>query len=597
MALFKIKISSIVILGFCVFGISSLTFSSDTYHKYKHFEIVENNGNKLEIKIHKLIPGKNDYFRKLVINGKEKDADIRPFNINSRFDNPIKYDIDDKFPDVAKCTFSFYKSDPCNTFPWPNPPIWEQDVFVLKPYTDGITKITIENLAKEYAPLPILAEGERYYPVSIDYLLNRDCEDHDTNISKIRMTLKSTGRRAWFFKRNTYTEPSYVWSKGQFERELLKPEITRNKNHHKITRRKLTNRPTIPFPDIDDIEFDNLDKVLPYNGDNRFLLDTISNNPFKKAFRKRGNRSSFSERHGKKENITIYYSYLPNTKENRVIINYHFFYTYDPKNENERVYFRKASHVFDRESISIVFDKDDVLEREENGKELEPLFTIFAGHLSTQTIAMAKDKSKKWSYRGWQNRQKWSGGRVRVYWCDVLKIDKHPVAFVAKGSHAIYPSLGDYDVSPTKYVYKIVDLIKIPLPWISRIITDHTGTGTIIVPKDVPYKTCKEKESIGMEVVNYQLMDLEIGNITSKSSNSILAFSGYFVDIVGAGSNARFPPFTGRETRIDEFINGNKEKGKKLYVWDNSKVTSNVCKKMSELKTDLEVIFDKKLTD
>ncbi len=56
----------------------------------------------------------------------------------------------------------------------------------------------------------------------------------------------------------------------------------------------------------------------------------------------------------------------------------------------------------------------------------------------------------------------------------------------------------------------------------------------------------------------------------------MLAFSGYLVDIIII-KGAKFPPFTERETCINEYVNGD------IKVWDGAKISEKSEQRMNRL--------------
>ena len=87
-----------------------------------------------------------------------------------------------------------------------------------------------------------------------------------------------------------------------------------------------------------------------------------------------------------------------------------------------------ASHIFDRESITVVL----------RGSTKTPLSVFFGAHLAVQTMAHL-DKND-------QVIQDWKTGRVFVNWPELRKNGDHPMAVAALGSHGMYPVSGNYAV-------------------------------------------------------------------------------------------------------------------------------------------------------
>ncbi len=458
----------------------------------KRFEILHNDGKTLKIRVGELIKGLDECFIKHFINDEDQK--------NTR-EIPIPETLEYSISESGKHTFSFFKYDPSVEidtlsngidFNEDNDPIWEQDVFVIKHDSYRLSKDRIKKLAEDYAPFVFLDANERYLPASINYLLNKD-------------------------------------ENGGTKDEVLNLKVT------------------LKLPGTKDIEmsYNNLSEVLPYNGDNDSILDTIglsvSNLLDNKTL-----RDALENRTGDRDNVTIYYSYIPNTEEKQqVIINYHFLYAYDSKLEGEGKT-KKTSHIFDRESVSIVFQwnesKQDV--------ESEPEYIIYGAHLEGQTMGCV-EKDKK-NPDKWKSLQKWKCGRVKVLWKDVYKIKGHPIVAVAQGSHAPYPAPGHYAV----YLYK-----RLPM------LVEPADAGKVLIPEDFTLDKCRGDEL--KEVYPYKLKDFKLGTITSNSWNSILAYSGYIVDIIGV-QNAKFPPFTKRELDIDKWVNGDEKDV--IHDWDPTKV-------------------------
>lgn len=193
----------------------------------KRFEILQNDGKTLRIRIGELAKGLDEYYVKHFINDKNQEdtSKISKSEI-------LQYTI----AESGKHTFSFYENDPgedYDTLPdgidfhEDNSPVWEQDVFVIKHDTYGLSKERIEELAQKYAPFVFLDDGEQYLPASIAYLLNKD-------------------------------------EAGKIKDEDLKVHLT------------------LIFQNTENIHFqyNDLSEVLPCNGEKNSVLDTIGLNIF-----------------------------------------------------------------------------------------------------------------------------------------------------------------------------------------------------------------------------------------------------------------------------------------------------------------------------
>ncbi len=470
----------------------------------KRFEILQNDGKTLELRVGELIEGFNEYFIKLSINGKNQDSTREITNSKT-----LEY----KVSESGKYTFSIFKYNPDEPFDAlqdgvgsdeDNDSVWDQDVFVMKYDPKGLSKKRIENLALKYSPFVFLHEDERFLPASLEYLLNKD-ETGKTKDKDLKVNLK------------------------------LKFHHTQIKN--------------IDFP------YNDLSDILPYNGEKHSVLDTI-------GFDFSGDetlRDILENRKTDPGNITIYYSCIPNPgKSQQIIISYHFLYAYDSKQEKEGDK-KFASHIFDRESVNIVFHWD----RNNPDEEPKPEYMIYGAHLEGQTMGSVKqdeDGSDKWD-----NLQKWTSGRVKVKWDDVKKIkENHPCVAVAKGSHAPYPAPGHYAV----YMF-------------GNPLVEPAGTHKVLIPEKLFLDNATVNEI--NEFSSYKLKDLGLDAVTSKS---VLAYSGFIVDIIGF-KNAKFPPFTKRELDIDTWVNGDEKDV--IYEWDPTKVEEESKDKFVRLINSINV--------
>ncbi len=113
---------------------------------------------------------------------------------------------------------------------------------------------------------------------------------------------------------------------------------------------------------------------------------------------------------------------------------------------------------------------------------------------------------------------------------------------------------------------------------------EPAGAGKALIP---PGFSC-EKENVNKleSIFSYKLKDLDLGNITSNSWNSILAYSGEIIDILVL-QNAKHPPYNERELNINKWING---EGKyEILKWNSDKVENNDKKKFVKFIETIEV--------
>ena len=332
-------------------------------------------------------------------------------------------------------------------------PVWKQKVFAVAAPENTLTENEKKTLAERFAPFIEFHKDEKYSPVSFEYLLNE--VDTDSQLQNEPFVLKEKQKQGLF---------------SFFSKLNLNVEF----------------------------KFKDIRKILPYYGHANSVLKSGLKNSFD---------TKLVDRYGEKHR-TVYYSIFENKKWNEIYINYHFFYSFDPKNSvDEKIAI--ASHIFDRESITVVL----------RGSTKTPLSVFFGAHLAVQTMAHL-DKND-------QVIQDWKTGRVFVNWPEVRKNGDHPMAVAALGSHGMYPVSGNYAV--------MLGQIKI--------LREPAGGGEIIRPDFISQTDFSIQDS-----KPYALKYLNLSEVTSECHkvDNLLAFSGSTVDVLGP-VNATFPPFTDRE--------------------------------------------------
>jgi hypothetical protein len=552
---YKYLILMLVIISFSfLLGCGHQQILVDGYPR--HFDIITNDGEDLEVKIDEIIPGDTEYYYQILLGRddelliEQKVSPLKKVSTLEKSSNPDPGVIRAKITKTGRYKFRIYLDDEEHRVgaSWRiisnaikkrinegyKNPVWEQDVFVVRPDPEGLSTPKIDELATKHAPFLLLHADEHYFPASINFLLNK--ENTDEKLNDLKLSIK-----------------------------FNKIDLNSKK---KITRR--TRFTGVAMKDIKRIAYKDLDKVLPYNGDNISELNTIGLNIFR-LFGKDTLRDALEVRTDNINNVTVYYSYFPNPNQEKkeVIINYHFLYIYDSKKEAKGD-MKKASHIFDRESISIVFRWD----KSNPDVNPDPKYMIFGAHLPEQLITLKREDKGEEQY--WRTR------RVKVKWKDVKKIkiggnkEFHPIVAIARGSHATYPVPGDYAVKP-------IDIIKTIEP--ARI-------NKLLLPSRFSYDSKRGKIFSSNNVLSYKLKDLKLGSITSSSPNSILAFSGYIVDIIGL-TDAKFPPFTERETEIENWVNGTDDDP--VHIWDPDKVDQKTKEELGDLVTDIEDNLTKKV--
>ena len=127
----------------------------------KRFEILENDGTILKIRVGELVGDLDECFMEYSFNG-DKQGNTREITIPKILEYPVSKS--------GKYTFSFYKYDPDVPFDdladgigsnEDNDPIWEQDIFVITRDSYKSFEGKIETLAKKYAPFVFMDERRR----------------------------------------------------------------------------------------------------------------------------------------------------------------------------------------------------------------------------------------------------------------------------------------------------------------------------------------------------------------------------------------------------------------------------------------------------
>ena len=207
---------------------------------------------------------------------------------------------------------------------------------------------------------------------------------------------------------------------------------------------------------------------------------------------------------GGKDNITVYYD-VSKEAGGRVYLTYHFFYAFDPK-KGTSINPYIAAHAFDRESFTITFN---------NENDLEPLHITFGAHLAGQTMQYYGCPDDLCDEIGDQALVFWDGGRVQVPWSAANKVYDHPIVYLAKGAHAIYPAYG---------WYKVLNLD-----------TDKVA----YLDEPAGAKGFESQNTTFPWELTQNLKKLD------HTEHPYLAFSGYWVDVL-VTKDAKFPFFTTR---------------------------------------------------
>lgn len=350
-------------------------------------------------------------------------------------------------------------------------PVWKQKVFAIAEREHQLSDTEKSELAQKYAPVVSYHPQELYYPVSLEYLTNQVDVDNELNEEPFRLTNKKITNSFFSF----------------------------------------LSRPTLDLS----FKFSELMQILPYYGHAESVL---------KSGLSDSTQTRLKKRYGK-NHATVYYSVFENPKYKEIYINYHFFYSFDPKNgteDNDAL----AAHIFDRESMTVVL----------RSTSKEPLSVFYGAHLASQTMGQVSEDDGR-------ILQQWKTGRVFVNWRDVNKIDGRPVPAIALGSHGVYPKKGRYSVFLTDKI---------------AVLTEPAGGDKLLYPAVSSVEPSTGAAVVSDSASTYQLKDLGLDQVTSdcKRVESLLSFSGSTVDVLGP-TNATFPPFTDREEDYQSYADPN----------------------------------------
>ncbi len=137
-----------------------------------------------------------------------------------------------------------------------------------------------------------------------------------------------------------------------------------------------------------------------------------------------------------REDLPVYWYHEYSSDGRKLFVTYALFYAYDYKglDPSEEAL---GDHGLDRESIAVEFDL--------SAGDWIPRYVYYAGHLETQPTSFLGCASlPACSQPGRQALLGWSGGRVKVSWAAVARRGDRPIAYVARGSHAMFPAVGWY---------------------------------------------------------------------------------------------------------------------------------------------------------
>lgn len=413
------------------------------------FTVVENSANRITVDLgpfanfFKLSDGRYKY--RVVFRGSKENKEDKEQLILEGESNKNLHRVEVPVVKTGVYYFTIFEDE--------DKPVWKQKVFSISSRDRVLSESEKETLAQQYAPILSLHENERYFPVSLEYLTNKVDVDSSLDNEPFRLVNKK-------IKDSLFS----LFSSPKLDIEF---------------------------------KFKDINRVLPYYGHSESVLKSNLSSSSDTALKKR-----YGENHR-----TVYYSVFENIKYKEIYINYHFFYTYDPKNgtPNKDV---APAHIFDRESMTVVL----------RSTTKQPLMVFFGAHLASQTMGQLDSNGNV--------LQRWDTGRVFVNWPKVNKINERVVPAIALGSHGVYPKQGDYAV--------LLNNIKLLL--------EPAGGSKYLYPEfEKNYRKT-------LNSFSYKLKNLKLESVTSdcRNSQNILAFSGSTVDVLGP-VNASFPPYTDRE--------------------------------------------------
>ncbi len=261
----------------------------------------------------------------------------------------------------------------------------------------------------------------------------------------------------------------------------------------------------------------------------------------------------------------VYYTYAATAAS--YIINYHFFYNFDPKTPSTSI----GAHNLDREQVSITFSKST----------LRPENIYYSQHLIGSEMGLRSDSGSAVNNILKDNSQAlqstWTG-YVKMSFPDAVSSnmvygDTHAIVAIAQGSHAVYPLSGTYSSGVASEPAGITG--------------STVSAGRFLIPPSL--YDGRPGSSAFTAGSRYYMSGLAIENITSGASAptnlNMLAFSGDWVDIVGL-NNEKFPPFIDIMRDADAFISESMKSNKHTFTLQN--VPQSITGRAGSIKAYLE---------
>ncbi len=239
----------------------------------------------------------------------------------------------------------------------------------------------------------------------------------------------------------------------------------------------------------------NLNFILDFPNDSFSLFSPLEYASEKKPF---------LESESATRPVTAYYSVvLDKDDSNKLYITYHYIYAFDVKLGSKDVAVT-GNHVFDRESVTLT------LTRSGNTAEWKPESVTYGAHLDSQSLEFyGCNNFISCDHKGAKITSWGSGSKLQIEWSKVPKLGHHMVIYPAQGSHAVFPTYGQYGIPSL----------------ISNELAGNISDKYTLYPND------------------YELFELDYMIDTEEENQTALVFSGFWVDGFSAIANSRFPPF------------------------------------------------------
>ncbi len=197
--------------------------------------------------------------------------------------------------------------------------------------------------------------------------------------------------------------------------------------------------------------------------------------------------------------------------DDRLYLTYWMFYLHDPKT-NAADESGDGAHDRDRESITVVLSEDT----------LEPIEVMYAQHNTSSRMSTGDAE--------------WLGDALVLPWSAVDRYGTHPMAYIAGGSHAVYPRQRDY-------------LVEVGFLYLLEAV-ERAGGGVTYCPTEgcrADLSRNETFEDVNLTTESIRLEPLppmsQVDGVSSEWRH--LWFSGYWVDGT-VWYNDRFPPFLDR---------------------------------------------------